>query len=75
MTNHARQNTFRVLGAVALEPQADHADQDDHDHYQDNYEADDTWGWRKELSLTDITTCMSSASGVAERPGLSSKLG
>lgn len=35
---------------VALEPEADHADQDDDHHYQDNDKADDTWGWRKELS-------------------------
>lgn len=59
---------------VTLESQADRADQNDHNHYQDNYEADDTWGWRKELSAIDITVCLSSsASGVVER--LSSKLG
>lgn len=67
-------NTFWVLWAVALEPQADHADEDDHHHDQDNYEADDTWGWRKELSAIDTTTLPSLASGVVQ--GLdSSKFG
>lgn len=59
-------NTFWVLGAIALEPQADHADEDDHNHNQDDYEADDTCGWMKKPSAIDLITLLSLSSGAVQ---------